>query len=67
MRLSDIMSHAGLSAYAEVALVIFLIAFLLIAVGVFAPSRKREFDEASRMPLDDVHPQSPRQSRGDAS
>jgi len=67
MRLSDIMSHAGLSGYAEVALVIFLIAFLLIAVGVFAPSRKREFDEASRMPLDDVHPQSPRQSRGDAS
>jgi cbb3-type cytochrome oxidase subunit 3 len=67
MRLSDIMGHAGLSTYAEVALVIFLIAFLLIAVGVFAPSRKREFDEASRMPLDDVHPQSPRQSRGDAS
>lgn len=67
MRLSDIMSHAGLSTYAEVALVIFLIAFLLIAVGIFAPSRKREFDEASRMPLDDVHPQSPRQSRGDAS
>ena len=67
MRLSDIMSHAGLSTYAEVALVIFLIAFLLIAVGVFAPSRKREFDEASRMPLDDVHPQSPRQSRGNAS
>ena len=67
MRLSDIMSHAGLSTYAEVALVIFLIAFLLIVVGVFAPSRKREFDEASRMPLDDVHPQSRRQSRGDAS
>ena len=67
MRLSDIMGHAGLSTYAEVALVIFLIAFLLIAVGVFAPSRTREFDEASRMPLDDVHPQSPRQSRGEAS
>jgi cbb3-type cytochrome oxidase subunit 3 len=67
MRLSDIMSHAGLSAYAEIALVIFLIAFLLIVVSVFAPSRKQEFDEASRMPLDDIHPQTPRQSRGDAS
>ena len=67
MRLSDIMGHAGLSTYAQVALVIFMLAFLLIAIGVFAPSRKREFDEASRMPLDDVHPQSPRQSRGDAS
>jgi len=64
MRLSDIMGHAGLSAYAEVALVIFLLAFLLIALSVFAPSRKQEFDAASRMPLDDVHPQSP---RGDAS
>lgn len=63
MRLSDIMGHAGLSAYAEVALVIFLVAFLLIAVSVFAPGRKKEFDAASRMPLDDVHPQSP---RGDA-
>jgi len=67
MRLSDIMSHAGLSHYAEVALVIFLVAFLLIALSVFAPSRRKEFDEASRMPLDDVHPQTPRQGRGDAS
>ncbi|TFG45521.1 MAG: cbb3-type cytochrome c oxidase subunit 3 [Gemmatimonadales bacterium] len=67
MRLSDIMSNAGLSTYAEIALVIFLIAFLLIAVSVFAPSRRKEFEEASRMPLDDVHPQTPRQSRGDAS
>lgn len=67
MRLSDIMSNAGLSAYAEIALVIFLVAFLLIAVSVFAPSRRQEFDEASRMPLDDVHPQTPRQGRGDPS
>jgi len=67
MRLSDIMANAGLSAYAEIALVIFLVAFLLITVSVFAPSRKQEFDEASRMPLDDIHPQTPRQSRGDAS
>jgi cbb3-type cytochrome oxidase subunit 3 len=67
MRLSEIMSNAGLSGYAEIALVIFLVAFLLIAVAVFAPSRKQEFEDASRMPLDDLHPQSPRQSRGDAS
>ncbi len=67
MRLSDIMANAGLSAYAEIALVIFLVAFLLITVSVFAPSRKQEFDEASRMPLDDIHPQTPRQRRGDAS
>jgi cbb3-type cytochrome oxidase subunit 3 len=67
MRLSDIMANAGLSGYAEIALIIFLVAFLLIVVSVFAPSRRKEFDEASRMPLDDVHPQTPRQGRGDAS
>jgi cbb3-type cytochrome oxidase subunit 3 len=67
MRLSDIMANAGLSGYAEIALIIFLVAFLLIVVSVFAPSRSKEFDEASRMPLDDVHPQTPRQGRGDAS
>lgn len=67
MRLSDIMAHAGLSTYAEIALVIFLVAFLLIAVSIFAPSRRQEFEDASRMPLDDVHPQTPRPSRGDAS
>lgn len=66
MRLSDIMSGAGLSGYAEIALILFLVAFLLIAVSVFAPSRTREFEEASRMPLDDNHPQS-RPGRGDAS
>jgi len=67
MRLSEIMSHAGLSGYAEVALVIFLVAFLLILVAVFAPSRKSEFEAASRMPLDDTHPQTPRPTPGDAS
>jgi cbb3-type cytochrome oxidase subunit 3 len=67
MRLSDIMGHAGLSTYAEIALVLFLIAFVLIAISVFAPSRTKEFEEASRMPLDDIHPQTPRPGRGDAS
>lgn len=67
MRLSDIMSGAGLSGYAEVALVIFLLAFLAIVVAVFAPSRRKDFDAAARMPLDDTHPQSPRPRRGDES
>jgi cbb3-type cytochrome oxidase subunit 3 len=53
MRLSDIMSHAGLHGYAEVALVLFFLAFLAIVLRVFAPSRKREMDEMARLPLDD--------------
>ena len=56
--LSDIMSHArGLSIYAEVALILFLLAFLVIVLRVFAPSRRREMDEMARKPLeDDVAP-----------
>jgi cbb3-type cytochrome oxidase subunit 3 len=51
--LSDIMSHAGLSGYAEVALVLFLLAFLVIVLRVYAPSRRREMDEMARKPLED--------------
>lgn len=53
MKLSDIMSGAGLSIYAEIALVIFLAAFVAIVVRTFAPSRRRAMDEAARLPLDD--------------
>jgi cbb3-type cytochrome oxidase subunit 3 len=67
MRLSEIMSRAGLSGYAVIALVIFIVAFVILLVAIFAPSRKREFDKASRMPLDDEHPQEPRQRRGDSA
>ena len=53
MSLSDIMGHAGLAIYAEVALIVFMIAFVAVALWTFAPWRKREMDEASRLPLDD--------------
>ncbi len=60
MRLSDIMSNAGLSGYAEIALILFLAAFLAIAIRIFWPGRKKEMDEISRMPLDDEQPVTPR-------
>ncbi|HEY3288423.1 MAG TPA: cbb3-type cytochrome c oxidase subunit 3 [Gemmatimonadaceae bacterium] len=60
MRLSDIMGAANLSGYAEVAMVLFLAAFVVIVLAIFAPGRKRTYDAASRMPLDDEHPQTPR-------
>ena len=53
MSLTDIMSSAGLAFYAEVALVLFLVVFLVVVVRLFLPSRRREMDEASRLPLDD--------------
>lgn len=54
MKLSDIMSNAGLSVYAEIALIIFLAVFVAIVFRVFAPSRKHEWERASQLPLDDA-------------
>ena len=53
MSLTDVMSHAGLSGYAEVALVLFLIAFVVIVARTFAPGRRADHDRAARLPLDD--------------
>ena len=53
MKLSDVMSNAGLAGYAEVALVLFVLAFLGIVLAVFRPSQKARMDAASRLPLDD--------------
>ena len=55
MRLSDIMSAAGLSFYAQVGLVVFFVTYIAIVIRTFAPSRRREMDEAARLPLDDDH------------
>ncbi len=56
MSLSDLMGHAGLSRYAEVGLVLFMIAFVAIAVRTCWPGRQREMDAAARLPLDDDLP-----------
>ena len=52
MRMSDVVGHAGLSAYAEVALVLFLIAFAAILVWTFAPSRRRELESRRALPFE---------------
>jgi cbb3-type cytochrome oxidase subunit 3 len=51
MKLSDIMSAAGLSFYAEVALLIFLGVFIGIAFDVLRSSRRHE--AARLLPLAD--------------
>jgi len=53
MSLSDVMSHAGLAGLAEIAMVLFLLVFLAVVAWTFAPGRRHELDEASRLPLDD--------------
>lgn len=64
MTLSDIMGHAGLSGYAEVALVIFLAAFVGIVWWVFRPAARARWQRAARLPLDDLPATSTRPSAG---
>ncbi|MCU0635617.1 MAG: hypothetical protein MUE41_12150 [Gemmatimonadaceae bacterium] len=64
MKLSDVVSGAGLSFYAEVALVLFMLAFLGIVVRLFWPGRDRAARDAAmaanaRLPLDDGTPSRP--------
>jgi cbb3-type cytochrome oxidase subunit 3 len=56
MKLSDIMSNAGLTIYAEVALILFVLVFAGVLWRVFSPSRKKEYERASRLPLDEEPP-----------
>jgi cbb3-type cytochrome oxidase subunit 3 len=62
MRLSDIMSALHLSTYAEVALVLFLVAFAAITLHVFRRQNAGEWELARHLPLDatdDAHPSPP--------
>jgi cbb3-type cytochrome oxidase subunit 3 len=53
MSLYDVMSHAGLAIYAEVALVLFFAVFVAIVVRTFLPSRRKELEDTARLVLDD--------------
>ncbi len=56
MKLSDIMGNAGLSMYAQVALLIFFAVFIAIIIRTWAPSRRRELQDAAMLPLNDELP-----------
>jgi cbb3-type cytochrome oxidase subunit 3 len=58
---SDVMSGAGLTIWAEIALLIFAVAFLAVLVHTFAKKRKATFESISRMPLDDEKVCTPRE------
>jgi cbb3-type cytochrome oxidase subunit 3 len=52
MKLSDVMSAMQLCAYAELGLLLFLLAFVLIAVDLLR-RKKSELEEAQMLPLED--------------
>ena len=51
--LTDVVSGAGLSIYAEIALVIFLVTFLGIVISLFVPRRRRLYEHLRRLPIDE--------------
>lgn len=63
MRLSDVMSHAGLAIYAEIAMIIFLLVFVAIVIRLFT-SKRSDMERHGRMPLDDSEP-APKEPRHD--
>jgi cbb3-type cytochrome oxidase subunit 3 len=62
MKLSDIMSAAGLSLYAEVALVLFFAAFVAIVIYVMRGKNCRRWEEARHIPLHDEEQKPPFES-----
>lgn len=60
MSLTEIMSNAGLSHYAEVALVLFFAAFLFIVWRIFRPGRRADLERHKNLPLDNDSPSTPR-------
>lgn len=55
MRLSDIMSAMHLGTYAEVALVLFMLAFIAIGVHVFRRGNAPAWERARHLPLEPEH------------
>lgn len=56
IHLGDVMGASGLSGYAIVALLLFLLAFVLVVYAIFAPSRRQEDERAALLPFDDGLP-----------
>ena len=53
MKLSDVVSHAGLATYAEVALVLFAIAFGAMAFDLMRKRKHEYLRHQSMLPFDD--------------
>ena len=61
MKLSDVVAHAGLSIYAEIALILFFIVFVAVVVRLWAPSHRAELEAQRMLPLDPDTPATKRE------
>ncbi len=55
MKLSDIMSAAGLASYAEIGLILFTVAFVAVAIRVLWFDKREELESIARIPLEQEH------------
>jgi hypothetical protein len=51
MKLSDVMSAAGLAGYAEVSLILFLAVFVTVIVQILSKRSAAEWERAASLPL----------------
>lgn len=51
MKLSDVMSAMNLAAYAEVALILFLLAFVMVAISLMRHTERDAWERARQLPL----------------
>jgi len=65
MRLSDIVSGAGLSLYAEVALILFLVVFAAVMWRLWRPSRRADLEAQRLLPFEPDRPAPPREGARD--
>jgi hypothetical protein len=61
MKLSDVVAHAGLSLYAELALVLFLIVFAAVLIRLYLPGQSAELEAQRMLPLEPETPAKPRE------
>jgi cbb3-type cytochrome oxidase subunit 3 len=64
VKLSDVMSHAGLAGYAEVALILFFLVFVSVMVRLWRPKHRAELEAQRMLPLE---PDTPAQEREGAA
>jgi len=64
MSLTDIMSAAGLTTWAELALILCFITFMAIVVWVFAVRAKPSYEHQRQLPLDDEAGAAPHAAKG---
>jgi len=61
MRLTDIVSGAGLSVYAIVGLLLFLGAFVAIVWWIFSPGRRKSLEAKKQLPFEEGEPKQNRE------